>query len=256
MKYVIGNWKMHLGVRESVALARGVLRSLRGKEISPEIILCPPFTSLSEVHKVLARSSVKLGAQNCGPEKNGAFTGEVSVSMLKDVYANYVLIGHSERRHVFAETNEAIAQKMKLTMDSKVNPILCVGELKEIREAGKANEYVSEQILSALQGLKIPSRQTLIIAYEPVWAIGSGETPAVGDVVEMQTFIRELAMKETGLKADRVKVLYGGSVNEENAYSFLRESSVDGLLVGGASLKLASFIAIIDSARDVMSAQA
>ena len=256
MKYVIGNWKMHLGVRESVALARGVLRSLRGKEHSPEVILCPPFTSLSEVYKVIARSRVMIGGQNCGPERSGAFTGEVSVAMLEDVKASIVLIGHSERRHVFGETDKLISQKYEVALASKVNPILCVGETKETREAGTAFDYVRTQLTSALDGANIPRRHTLMIAYEPVWAIGSGETPAVGDIVEMHAFIRDEVVKLTGVKRTGINVFYGGSVDEENAYSFLRETDIDGLLVGGMSLKLAAFSGIIDAARDVVSSQA
>ena len=256
MKYVIGNWKMHLGVRESVAMARGVLRALRGKEDLPEIILCPPFTSLSEVYKVIARSRVMTGGQNCGPERSGAYTGEVSVAMLEDVKASTVLIGHSERRHVFGEDDALIAKKYAVALESRVNPVLCVGETNDVREVGTAFDYVRKQLTAALDGTSVPRRHTLMVAYEPVWAIGSGELPAVGDIVEMHGFIRDEIVKLTGEKRTAVKVLYGGSVNEENAYNLLRETDIDGLLVGGASLKLASFSGIIDAARDVIAAQA
>lgn len=247
---------MHLGVRESVAMARGVLRALRGKEDLPEIILCPPFTSLSEVYKVIARSRVMTGGQNCGPERSGAYTGEVSVAMLEDVKASTVLIGHSERRHVFGEDDALIAKKYAVALESRVNPVLCVGETNDVREVGTAFDYVRKQLTAALDGTSVPRRHTLMVAYEPVWAIGSGELPAVGDIVEMHGFIRDEIVKLTGEKRTAVKVLYGGSVNEENAYNLLRETDIDGLLVGGASLKLASFSGIIDAARDVIAAQA
>ena len=244
-----------MGIRESVALARGVLRFLRGKEATPEVVLCVPFTSLSEVRKVLARSRVMLGAQSCGTERSGAFTGEISVSQLEDVACSYVIVGHSERRHIFMESDEIVRKKYAMAMESKLTPILCVGEPSEEREAGRAQTYVQGQIASALDGIHVHSGKNLIIAYEPVWAIGSGSPATVKDVVEMHAFIREEAACHVNINPEKIVVLYGGSVNDENAYQFLREEGVDGFLVGGASLKLQAFSGILASAIDVIVAQ-
>ena len=255
MKYIIGNWKMHLGVRESVALARGVLRSMRGKDIVPEIVLCPSSTALSEVHKVLARSRVMLGAQNTSIERAGSYTGEVSVSMLEDIGCSHVLIGHSERRNHFAETDEMVHQKMQIVSASKVNPILCVGEGAAIRDAGDAYQFIGTQLKAALQGIEFSGRQPVMIAYETLWAIGTGDAAQIGDVIEMHVFIREQVAKLTGRDLADIVLLYGGSVDEQNAYQYLREAEVQGVLVGGASLRLHAFAGIIEAGVDVVQAQ-
>lgn len=255
MKYIIGNWKMNLGIRESVALSRGVLRSLRGQEQSPEVVLCPSFTALSEVHKVLARSRVGLGAQTCGLARSGAFTGEVAPSQLEDVGVTYVIVGHSERRMLMHESDELVQQKMELLSESKLVPILCVGEPLEVREGGEAFDYVRAQLQAALAELRWPRRQPLMVAYEPIWAIGSGEPAAVGDIVAMHQVIRDKVKTHLTLAEDGLSVLYGGSVTDENAYQYLRESEIDGLLVGGASLKLKQFSGIITAAGEVIQAQ-
>ena len=246
---------MNLGIRESVALARGVLRVLRGQEVAPEVVICPPFTALGEVRKVLARSRVHLGAQNCGMERSGAYTGEVSVSMLEDVSCSYVIVGHSERRHMFLEPEEIIRKKLATAFDSKLTPILCVGETENERESGQTKEYVQGQLAAALDGVSIPHGKSILIAYEPVWAIGTGTPATVGDAIEMHAFIRQEALRLTRRGEDEVFVLYGGSITDENAYQFLREQEVDGLLIGGASLKLQVFSEILQSGIDVIQAQ-
>ncbi len=256
MKYIIANWKMNLGVRESVALARGILRYMRGKDNLPHIVICPPFTALGEVHKATARSRTSLGAQNCGPEyRSGAYTGEISPSMLEDVHANHCIVGHSEQRHILGESNELIRKKVAAVVESKLDLILCVGETKEQNAAGDAYEVVDGQLSSALKRLNIPAKKEVFIAYEPVWAIGSGKMPDTGFVVEMHAFIRERVSKLANRAPESVHVLYGGSVTDENAYLLLRESEIDGVLVGGASLKIQSFTGIIEAARDVLFAQ-
>lgn len=255
MKYIVANWKMNLGVRESVALARGVLRYMRGKEDLPELILCPSLTALSEVYKATARSRSSLGAQTCGPEyRSGAHTGEVSPAQLEDVHAKYVLIGHSERRHA-GEGPDQVRRKFAAANASRLTPILCVGESLDDKESGIALEVVREQIEQAMKHVDIPLKKQIFVAYEPVWAIGSGETPDPGYIIEMHTMIRDAVCEMTGRSLDSVYVLYGGSVNDENAYQLLRESQVDGVLVGGASLKLQSFTGIIDAAHEVIVAQ-
>lgn len=256
MKYIIANWKMNLGVRESVALARGVLRHIRGKDIVPQIVLCPAMTALGEVQKSLAKSKVLLGGQNAGVDyRSGAYTGEVSPSMLEDVKCKYVLIGHSERRHFFAEDLALIRQRLQAVVKSNLTPILCVGELRVEHENGEAFSVIEEQLESAIKHVDFNGKNFPMIAYEPVWSIGTGDVPDIGYVVEMHAYIRDIVSGLVGVNIDEVKVLYGGSINENNAHSFLRESEVDGVLVGGASLKINSFTEIIDVTLDIMEAQ-
>lgn len=258
MKYIVANWKMNLTVRESVALARGVLREMRGVDHVPQVILCPSFTALHEVYKSLARSRVALGAQNCGPHtRAGAFTGEISPSMLEDTHCQYVIIGHSERRHL-GEEQALIRQKLQAAYASRLVPMLCVGESYDDHEHGNAFPVVEEQLKSALYHIDIPVSRKIMIAYEPVWAIstnGMTEEPVVSDIVEMHTHIRELVSTWTGRSMQDVVVLYGGSVDEDSAYRLLREPQIDGVLVGGASLKLHNFSRIIQVAEEIMSAQ-
>lgn len=253
MKTIIGNWKMHLGIRESIAHARGVLRSVMGHEVLPEIVICPSFTALSEVRKVLVRTRVSLGAQTMGIERFGAFTGDVSVAQLDDAGCGFVIIGHSERRAMNGETDAVVNAKMKLIAQTSLVPILCVGESKEIHAAGKAEEFVMQQLGSALRGVIMTKASRLIVAYEPIWAIGTGVSAAPADAVAMHNLIRD-ALKKLGVHAT-VQVIYGGSVDGANAYSFLREPGIDGVLVGGASVKIHEFETIVNAGRDVMIAQ-
>lgn len=255
MKTIIGNWKMHLGIRESLAHARGVLLSVMGHEVNPEIVLCPSFTALSEVRKVLVRTHVSLGAQTMGVERFGAFTGDVSVAQLDDVGCGFVIIGHSERRRLNGETDAVVNAKMKLVAQTSIVPILCVGEPREIRDAGTAEEYVAQQLRAALKDVAFSSSSRLLVAYEPVWAIGTGVTPTVGEAVAMHAVIRSLVQTLVGQRVGSIAILYGGSVDGANAYQFLREPEVDGVLVGGASMKIHEFDAIVSAGRDVMIAQ-
>lgn len=255
MKYVFGNWKMNLGIRESVALGRGVARSLRGRERTPEVAVFPAFTALSEVYKALARSRVNLGAQNVGVDRSGAFSGEVSPAQLEDVGSSYALVGHSERRWIFGEDDELIARRLRACLASKVTPVLCVGEPLEHREDGSHEGFVADQLKRALSGAVIRNASQLIVAYEPVWAIGTGKTATVAQAVEMHTYIRSVLSTLIDADANEMAVLYGGSVKPENAYQLLREREIDGVLVGGASLKIRAFQEILDAAMDVMSAQ-
>ncbi len=254
MKYIVANWKMNLGIRESVALARGTLLALQGKDVVPEVVLCPSATALAEVHKTLARTRMHLGAQNVGPARAGAFTGEVGVAQLEDLGCTYAIIGHSERRMQLGEPDAAVALKLAAVWESStIIPILCVGESKETREQGQADAFVKGELLSALQALK-PKRKKLLIAYEPVWAIGTGTPATVADALSMGAMIRSTVVS-LGFKEEDVAVLYGGSTTAENAYSFLREPEIDGLLVGGASLKMQDMHGILNAACDVISAQ-
>ena len=246
---------MNLGIRESVALAHGVLQSLKGKELTPDVVICPPFTVLSEVQKAVSKSKLALGAQNCGPDRAGAFTGEISVPMLKDVGCSFVIIGHSERRNYMQEDGVLLHKKFRLALEEKITPVLCVGESKIEREAGQAITFVKNQLKEIFENQTIPKTSRLMVAYEPIWAIGTGAPASVADIVEMHQIIRAEVAKYTGAEPERVEVLYGGSVTSENAYGYLRESEIDGLLIGAASLKLNQFTEIINLASDILNAQ-
>ncbi len=256
MKTIIANWKMQVGVRESVALARGTLLTLRGRRVTPSLVLCPPFVALSEVRKVVARSSASLGAQNVFWKTSGAFTGETSVRMLEELGVTHVIIGHSERRTVLGESDEMVNRKVLQALESKMVPIVCVGEDSIQREAGQTQEVVQGQVLRALSGVRLRVSDKVFIAYEPLWAIGSGTPASTADVVGVHAFIRSvLAQTFPHSRDEQFGLLYGGSVSADNAYSFLRENEVDGVLVGSASVKINQFNGIVQAAAEVMEAK-
>ena len=247
---------MSVGTRESVALARSVILALRGKKVLPEVVICPSFAALSEVRKVIARSHVALGAQNMFWEEQGAVTGEISPRMLNEFSVSHVILGHSERRNTLGETDEMIAKKLKAALVAGFFPILCVGEKADERDAGKAQEVVETQLRAVLKGKKLGTKQKLAIAYEPVWAIGTGKEASVGDVTEMHANIRSIVREILPKMRDgQLQVIYGGSVNEENVYGFLREDEIDGVLVGGASVVPKQFSGILSAAIDVIEGQ-
>jgi len=247
---------MNVGVRESVALARGTLLTLRGRKTIPDLVICPPDVALSEVRKVIARSSAKLGAQNVSWEVSGSHTGETSTRMLQEFGVTHVIIGHSERRQHLGETDEMIQKKVAHVLAEQMIPILCVGETKLERDAGQAQEIIRHQLSVALQGVRLRGGDKLFVAYEPIWAIGSGEPASVGEVVEMHRFIDSvLTQLFPDAPEGQISVLYGGSVTGENAYGLLRETEVDGVLVGGASVKLNQFKDIVGAAAEVLEAQ-
>lgn len=256
MKTIIANWKMNVGVRESVALARGTLLMLRGRKIIPEVVACPSFVALSEVHKVVARSSVALGAQDVFWEEQGSYTGEVSVRMLAELGVSHVIIGHSERRALFGETDGMVNKKVLVALAQGLTPVLCIGETQEQHAVGTQQDAVLSQLTAALSGVRFKPRDRLLVAYEPVWAIGSGQTPEVPDIVTMHAFIRaRLHEMFPNVAASAFHVLYGGSVDGENAYRFLREDEVNGVLVGGASVKLNQFKDIVVAGSEVLEAK-
>lgn len=257
MKTIVGNWKMNVGSRESVALARGVLLALKGKKRLPEVVVCPPAVALGEVRKIVARSHASLGAQNVFWEESGAFTGEVSPRMLVELGVSHVIVGHSERRRLFGETDEAVNRKVAATLSAGLIPIVCVGEDSTARQGGKEREFVASQIRSALKGLRLRQKERILLAYEPIWAIGTGTAAEPSDAVAMHGLIRSLATDLLpGAKASQISVLYGGSADGANAYAFLREDEIDGLLVGGASVRLTEFGKILDAAVSVLEARA
>lgn len=255
MKYVVANWKMNLSVRESIALVRGVLRSVQGRKHLPGVILCPSATALSETYKLVNRTHLALGAQNAGPDRAGACTGEIGLAQLEDVGCQYALLGHSERRLRFGESDEVVRARLTAVLASDLTPIVCVGEPLAVRQAGQAESYVLQQLHQALKDQLLPRRKMFMVAYEPVWAIGSGAPAGLADIIAMHKVIREYLLHEIKLPVDRCAVLYGGSVNSQNAHQLLREFEVDGVLVGEASIKAHECAQIIKAACEVLEAQ-
>ena len=254
-KMIVANWKMHLGIRESVALAKAAVMMVQGRDTIPQIVLCPASTALYEVHKILARTRLALGAQDAGPDRYGSFTGAVGVGHLEDVGAAYVILGHSERRTVFGETDEMVREKLQAVgKGANLTPIVCVGESKAEHDAGKAVDTVVRMLKRSCAAIDLPRGQAPVFAYEPVWAIGTKQTPAVHDALEVIRTIKDEA-KKLFPSAGPIRVLYGGSVDADNAYVFLREPDVDGVLVGGASLKVREFEGIVKAACEVLSFQ-
>jgi len=242
---IAGNWKMNNLFSEAVELARGVKNGV-GTIPDKEIVLCPPFTVLSSVNEVIKGSLIKLGAQNMHWKVSGAYTGEVSPLMLKDVGCSYVILGHSERRQHFGETDEMVNKKTRTAFSTGLIPIVCVGETLEQREKGETLRIVREQIRTGLSGLTRQEVKGLVVAYEPVWAIGTGKTATPDQAEEVQQFIRKLIGGMFGEEeAQAIRILYGGSINPENISALMSCDNVDGGLVGGASLNLESFLKII-----------
>ena len=246
--FVAGNWKMNLNLAETRDLVSR-LKAEVGTEDRLDIAVCPPFVYLSEAVKAADGSTIKVGAQNVYFEQEGAYTGETSCTMLLDVGCTHVIIGHSERRHVMGETDELIATKVKAGLAAGLKVILCVGELKEQREAGKTNDVVKTQVAAGLSGLSAEDMANIVIAYEPVWAIGTGLTAKAEDANEVHEFIRGLLLEKFGEEvAQNMTTQYGGSVKPDNAEELMSQPHVDGALVGGASMKVDSFVGIIRNA--------
>ncbi len=250
---IAGNWKMYKTIGEAIELSTGLKRALF--DLGPEnieIVLCPPFTALSEVGEIIFDSNLQLGAQNAHWQDEGAFTGEVSCKMLKDAGCKFVIIGHSERRQYFGETNESINKKLKAALKHGLTPILCIGEVLSERESGKTFEVLTEQINNGLKDLSAEDIAKLALAYEPVWAIGTGKTATPQAAQEAHKFIRDLLVKLSNRQtADAVRIQYGGSVKPENSLELIQQPDIDGALVGGASLTVESFSAIVKKANEV-----
>ena len=246
-KYIAGNWKMNKLTDEAVSLAKEIVEGAQ-KVLNCKIMIAPPFTVLSEVKKIVKGTNVILGAQNMSNEKSGAHTGEISIDMLKDVGVGAVILGHSERRIVYGETDSFINSKILLAIKEKMDVIFCVGETLKEREAGKAFEVVTNQIVNGLKGVTEKDLSYITIAYEPVWAIGTGKTATDKDADDVHKVIRETLEKLYSKElAQKMIIQYGGSVKPENAGSLMSMENIDGALVGGASLKAEQFLAIINS---------
>jgi triosephosphate isomerase len=239
---VAGNWKMHNTIAESIALARAVKEGTAGLK-NGEVVVAPPFTALHSVGEALKGSAVTLAAQNMFFEDKGAFTGEVSPVMLKDAGCTYVIVGHSERRKYFLESDETVNLKVKKALISGLKAIVCVGETDEDRQQGVTQTVVARQVRGALSGIE--EMNDIVVAYEPVWAIGTGKVATSAQAEDVHAFIRRLLKERYGSAADDVRILYGGSVTKDNIAELAAIEDIDGALVGGASLKPEGFLGII-----------
>lgn len=242
---IAGNWKMYKDVNEAIALVNAVKREVYDVN-NVEIVVCPSFVALSDVNEMIGESNIKLGAQNCYWEAEGAFTGEVSMSMLTSAGCKYVIIGHSERRKHFGETDETVNRKIAAVIDAGISPIMCVGETLEEREQGITLDVVNTQIVKGLKEFDEAYLGELVIAYEPVWAIGTGKTATPDQAQEVHAMMRNLLRElYSEFFSDSRRILYGGSVKPDNIESLMKASDIDGGLIGGASLKSGDFIDII-----------
>ncbi len=250
-RMIAGNWKMNETFAEGIELAQGIVDQLASGAGNVDVVIAPPFVDLKGVSEVLsqANSSVALSAQNVYWEESGAFTGETSPAMLTSVGATHCIIGHSERRGYFGETDEDINRKAKALMTHGIVPISCCGESLEVRNAGTHVQFVVDQIKADTEGLEITDPSKYVIAYEPIWAIGTGMTATADDAQEVCGAIRKTLVEIFGAEiANGIRILYGGSAKPENVGGFLEKEDVDGALVGGASLKADSFVAMVKSA--------
>ena len=250
-KFIAGNWKMNTTRAETLSLVQALIQKT-GTIAQTTIMVAPPFTNLELAAGLLQNSKIRLGAQNLFWEEKGAYTGEISALMLQDLKCTYVIIGHSERRQYFKETDEDVNKKVAAALKHGLFPVICVGETLEQRERGDALAIVEHQIRNGLSGFKSTQASSFTIAYEPVWAIGTGRAATPSDAVEVHTLIRSTLAELFGNTiAESIRIQYGGSVTGENIHVFIREPQIDGALVGGASLKVDSFTSIINAAEAV-----
>ncbi|WP_077369989.1 triose-phosphate isomerase [Anaerosalibacter sp. Marseille-P3206] len=241
---IAGNWKMNKNVSEALELVKELKKIERNKNV--ETVLCVPFTNLWQVKNEIEGTDIKLGAQNMHWEESGAYTGEISPLMLKEIGIDYVILGHSERRQYFNETDETVNKKVKTALEKDIYPIICVGETLEEREANKEKEVVKRQVIKALEGIEAKDIEKIVIAYEPIWAIGTGKTASSSDANDMIKFIRETVEEVFGKVSEDMRIQYGGSVKPNNVKEIMAESDIDGALVGGASLKAEDFAKLIN----------
>jgi len=251
---IAGNWKMYKTINEAIELANGLRRSFYElDDHAIDIVICPAFTSLAEVSEVIAESNIKLGAQDAYWQQEGAFTGEISCAMLKDAGCAFVIIGHSERRQFFGETNDTVNKKLNAAITSGLSPILCVGETLSEREKALTFEVLKNQVEQGLTGIAQNQMLLITLAYEPVWAIGTGKTATPDQAQDAQKYIRDVLTKMYNKDiAQAVRIQYGGSVKPENIIEIMQQPDVDGALVGGASLNVDSFSQIVKKAAAVI----
>ncbi len=246
-RIIAGNWKMNSTVSESEQLVKDLLAGNTRRE-GTAVVVCPPYTSLYTCGKLLEGTHIQLGAQDMSDQPKGAFTGDISAEMLLTAGATWVILGHSERRQHHAETDQQVNAKLKAALANKLTPIICVGESDEQREAGTTEKVVTKQVSDGLAGLGPTDLSRVVIAYEPIWAIGTGKTATPDQAQEVHALIRETVAGLDAKAAEQMPILYGGSVKPGNADGLLSQDDIDGALVGGASLKAADFAAIINAA--------
>jgi triosephosphate isomerase len=239
---IAGNWKMNASKDSVKSLIGGILSGMEG--VNSEVLVCVPFPYLSQVELLIEGSNLKLGAQNININASGAFTGEISADMIKDFGAKHVIVGHSERRSLYGETSSVVAKKTKAALDAGMTPLLCVGESLEHRQSGKTEAVVEEQINAVIELLGIDSFHNIIVAYEPVWAIGTGMTATPEQAQAVHLFIRNLLGESSENIAQKTPILYGGSMNAGNAVELISCPDIDGGLIGGAALKAEDFLQI------------
>jgi len=247
-KLIAGNWKMNKTPTDGVSLVKEIAQGI-GRQTEVDVLVCPPFTALESVGRALEETNVKLGAQNMHFESSGAFTGEVSAPMLRDLFVTHVILGHSERRALFGEDDQLINQKVLAALNTELRPVFCVGETLEEREAGDTLKVVQTQLEAGLKGVSNEQAASVILAYEPVWAIGTGKVATSDQAQEVHAFIRGLLKKLFGdTVSQKVRILYGGSMKPANAPELLAQKDIDGGLIGGASLEARSFVDLVKAA--------
>ncbi|MDR0832756.1 MAG: triose-phosphate isomerase [Candidatus Symbiothrix sp.] len=245
---VAGNWKMNKNLQEGLDLVKDLQTALFSKKVKCDVVVCTPFIHLGAVNGMIDKTKVKLGAQNCADKVSGAYTGEISAEMVASTGAKYVILGHSERRAYYGETNDMLKEKVQLALANNLTPIFCIGEVLGEREAGQQNTVVKKQIEEGLFALSAEDFGKIVLAYEPVWAIGTGKTATSDQAQEMHAFIRQtVAAKYGQAVADATSILYGGSCNAANAKELFANPDVDGGLIGGASLKVDTFMPIVEA---------
>ena len=241
---VAGNWKMNMNLQEGIALAKELNEALTADKPNCDVVICTPFIHLASVTPIVDSSIIGVGAENCADKVSGAYTGEVSASMVASTGAKYVILGHSERRQYYGETSETLNKKMARAYENGLTPIYCVGENLEEREAGRHFDVCKQQIEEVVFNLTEEQFEKLVIAYEPVWAIGTGKTATAEQAEEIHAYIREVLRSKFGAKAEECSILYGGSCKPSNAAEIFSKENVDGGLIGGAALKAEDFLAI------------
>ncbi|MFP4514535.1 MAG: triose-phosphate isomerase [Parcubacteria group bacterium] len=248
-RYVIANWKMNLSLSESIQLAKKINIKIMKEIWGRQVIVCPDFLSLSSISLALEKSKLNLGAQDVFWQEEGSYTGEVSIKNLEQLNVNTVILGHSERRTILNESSETVNKKLALVLKKNLKPVVCIGESEEIRKKGREKTFLKKQIKESLKNIKPKKGQEIIIAYEPIWAIGTGKNMAAKEVKEMLSFIKEeiISLYSKSLAEERFVFIYGGSVDTKNIKEISKYLEIQGVLVGGASLKLNSFLQICKS---------
>jgi len=243
---IAGNWKMNKTATEAVELANPIIDTIANQN-DIDVLMCPTFTSIPAVSALVGNSTVKIGAQNVSDKASGAYTGEISAAMLRDLQVSYVILGHSERRSYYGETDAFINKKVLACLENNLKPVLCVGETLEEREAGKVEEVIKTQLVGGLADVPADKAESVVIAYEPVWAIGTGKTATPEQAQDVHAFIRKTLTEILGTVSANIRILYGGSMKPSNADELLAKPDIDGGLIGGAALVANDFLALVNS---------